>query len=178
LLAVVSACSPPPGVPVEKGALDQGYFFSTSDFFEREAERLSSLDRTLTKTVWVNSQQESQTLDSVNWEAELALFRKADINRPAWTEKYRGDTLYYEDRSAKTFYYEANSPDLQVRRLEVHWGESGQVKQIDIHKTTKSLIETVEQDLRYQPDSGYQLRERSSSWLDRDSEIRIVARFE
>jgi hypothetical protein len=154
------------------------YFFDATSFFEEESKRLETENARLKKIVRLDGKEESRIQADIDWEAELAPFRNSDINRPAWTDKYRGDTLYYEKGGAEQFIYQALGEDLLVQQMEVHWSPAGQVERILIRKRISSLIEQVQQELQYRPVEGYTFVEKSQSRWKPDRDLKIEAFFQ
>ncbi len=167
------------------GDLDAGqanesreYFFDAESFFEEESKRLETENTRLKKIVRLDGKNESKIQENIDWEAELAPFRKSDINRPAWTDKYQGDTLYYEKGNPEQYIYQASDDHLLVQQMEVHWSPDGQVDQIRIRKRISSLIEHVQQELDYRPAEGYTFVEKSQSRWKADRDLSIEAFFQ
>jgi len=177
LIPILACWSCTEGLAPGQVAESREFFFDSKSFFEQESERLADAKSGLKKRVRLDGKDESQVQENVDWDTELATFRKAGINRPAWTDKYEGDTLYYEAGVPEKFIYQATDEDLLVQRMEVSWDRNGDVDQILIRKQINSLIEQVQQDLKYRPANGYTFAEHSQSRWKPDRDLIIEASF-
>ncbi len=170
-------CAPVQDEPGSK-TTGKDYFFDIRSYIEQETARLASENKKLEKTIWIGEQKETKVLDSVDWKEELRLFSDSDINRPAWTEKYEGDTLLADPGRVRTIHYKAVDPGLRVQQLTVTFDSNGIIDQLEVKKTLNSLIERIDQYLIYQPESGYELQEKSESSLNTIRDVRIKAQFQ
>ncbi len=130
----------------EKTQLDP--FFDLRGYMTQQIDSLTAARPLVTKTVILNGQEEEQVRDDVNFSTDLRAFREADINKPAWFDKYKtvkrdGVTLY-----------EAQDSSLQTQRLLVQQ-QGGRTVQIDIVRKTGTLLSDGIQELTYRPASGY-----------------------
>lgn len=170
---ILIGCSPAP--PAE--SLNAAPFFDLKGFVEQEIEQLQKQQPQARKEVAVNGQQESLPFDSLNYEKELQVFIRSDINRPAWTDKYRADTLL-ERGQVRALSYEALVEGLKTRLLSIQFTEEGDVKEIKIQNRTQSPVADVRQDLTYTPGSGYRLLTAQSTALSEEKEVEVSVRWE
>jgi hypothetical protein len=131
------------------------YFFSTEQFFQQEASRLSS-QRDFTKYVNFNGDEETMTLDTLNFQQEFIPFIKSDINKIIWIDQYTCDTTYSKDQIS-LINCQAQSPKLKTQNLAVQFLD-GKPVNINIEcNMQKMLLETMEY-LRYERDAYYQVK--------------------
>lgn len=154
------------------------YFFDAKGYFAEESTRLAEAGKGLVKEIWFNGEEERLESDSLDWDKELELFLKADINRPAWTEKYTGDTTLSSAGTPERISYTAQEEELRIQQMDISFDPSGKIDEIYIQKEINSLIEKVSQKLNYRPQEGYELSEKSSSNWKGEKEIRIKAFFQ
>ena len=64
-------------------------YFDVEGYFTAESARLAAINPMVTKTATHNGVTETQKLKIANWAEEFALFKDADINKPAWTNSYK-----------------------------------------------------------------------------------------
>lgn len=152
-------------------------FFDLKGFVAQEIEQLQKQQPQARKQVAVNGQQESLPFDSLNYEKELQVFIRSDINRPAWTDKYKADTIL-EHGQVRALSYEALAEDLKTRLLSVQFTEEGKVKEIKIENRTQSPVADVRQDLTYTPGNGYRLLTAQSTALSEEKEVEVSVRWE
>lgn len=93
------------------------HYFDVAEFLEKQATRLTESGATVRKTVLLNGREERTVAGAVNWARELAPFEAADLNRPAWRDRYRIDTVRRGEERRVT--YVARDEDLPVDRLEL-----------------------------------------------------------
>lgn len=93
----------------------------------------------LQKTVIVDNNSEVKNIDAPDWENELSLFLEAQINKPAWIDKYsvieKGNTTTIS----------AEDDDLIIRKIE----KKG--KEITIEKQKSNLLYESKEKLTWQP---------------------------
>lgn len=130
-------------------------FFDVDSFFREEIAVWDSLQPTVTKQVLFDGVEEVGEFDSLDYDTQLRVFLDSDINKPAWFDKYRIDTIREEGRGYRV-QYTSLSPKLRVQKLEVQWRE-GEPVAIHVEKATRSLLETLEQNLTYQTGEGFTL---------------------
>jgi hypothetical protein len=174
LLAVwlcLSACAPE--APV--GTIDTAPFFDLSGYISQEVERLEAARTKVEKTITLNGVVETKQLDDINFSNDLRLFREADINKPAWVEKYTSEEQTLSGSHTITT-YTAQDSNLIVRRLMV---------EEDVGVTTRSVIDrktgTVRSDgihhLIYEPVKGYSVTTKQQNRFGDDVDALIVVRW-
>ncbi|NJN34785.1 MAG: hypothetical protein HC817_11570 [Saprospiraceae bacterium] len=109
------ACSEktPPQYLGEKKA-----FFDLKSFLEKEIQTGLAAGKSVKKTVTVNGLSETKNMVITDWATELRLFLNADINRPAWQDKYLRKESRLENQDS-VFEYYALRDALKVRHLIV-----------------------------------------------------------
>ena len=93
-------------------------FFDLKGYFKIEIERLKKDVKQVKKTVTVNGKSEEKTLDSLNFEEELAPFIASDINRPAWSDYYLTKSAPFGNHGEISEYY-ALKDHLKTRSVVV-----------------------------------------------------------
>ena len=131
-------------------------FFDLKGYFEEEAKRLRALSPMVTKTIISKDEKETQELETINWENELALFGINDINKPAWVEKYSVDSTKLKDGTL-ILTYEAKEEDLQTRKLDIHLYDEDVYSVIIVNRVNNAIY-TSQQYLTYAPREGYTIK--------------------
>ena len=121
-------------------------FFDLSVFVKRLAKDLQQKE--IEKTVEVNGLSQTLKIDSVNWADELAPFAQSNLNRPAFWDKDRVDSLREGDRTIIT--YSALDSSLFTRTLRIEKLDTSPVF-IQIHNRFSSLIANTSQHLEWGP---------------------------
>lgn len=146
-----TACAPE-GVT---GEIDTSPYFDLAGYIASETDRLAALKPTADKTITLNGITESQQLNTINFENDLRLFREADINKPAWLDKYVIQEQALSAGHSITTYV-AQDSSLTVRKLTVEEDQGVPIK-IDIVRHTGTVLSDGRHWLTYEPATGYQV---------------------
>ena len=63
-------------------------FFDLAGYMQAQIDSLTALQPTVRKTVILNGTEETKELTDLRFATDLRMFREADINKPAWLDKY------------------------------------------------------------------------------------------
>lgn len=160
--------------PASTPATPLSPFFDLTAFFEAETARLATLGPVTKRTI-INGVAESKTVSGLDYRAELGPFISADINRPAWLDKYRVDSLT-RDGQLQKLTYTALDDDLFTRRVVIAF-DNATVDSIYIEKASSLMIADTRRTLVYQPASGYSIRGAQQVLLASDNSIGIEVAF-
>ena len=72
-------------------------YFDLKGFMQEEVKRLSGREA-FTKSLYVNGETETKSEVKIDLDKELDIFSESDINRPAWSDKYKVDSLFNEQK--------------------------------------------------------------------------------
>lgn len=136
-------------------------FFKLEAYFNQEIARLDSIQPVLKKKVMLDGQTEEKRIESTDFEQELQIFRRSDINRPSWSDKYQIDSIQ-KNGNLQTIRYTAIDTSLNTRLLRVSFMD-GEVDEIEIRNQSRSAIASTEQDLLYRPGRNYQIRSKQKT---------------
>mgnify|MGYP000073250030 CR=1 FL=1 len=151
LLLMAFACTrdPAPTIP------QNGGFYDLSGYITAETERLTTARMRVEKSITLNGETEKKVLDANNFANDLRLFREADINKPAWSDKYVTREELLSGNHKKTTYLATDS-SLIVRRLMVE-EDLGATTKIEIDRKTGTLLSDGKHRLVYDPARGYRV---------------------
>lgn len=150
-------------------------FFDLKTYFEGEIARLKAQDPAVKKEIEINGKTEVQTQEAIDFEKEFAIFVRADINKPAWRNKYKVDSVM-EANQLLSLQYTAIDSSLKTRTLTIEFKQA-EVERISIFNKTDSPFIKTEQRLTFEPDRGYHIRNSQVLSLTKDSELSIAATF-
>jgi hypothetical protein len=140
-------------------------------FFEKEAQRLSSVKRPVVKTVSRNGNRETTNAAHLNWTNEFNLFIESDINKPAWKDSYR------VSQTGDLTLYKALDSNLRTRSILLKKKPDGTIRYVEIfNKTVNSLYQSSEH-LTYLTDSLYYIRKQQNVLLIGNNRYEITGRF-
>ncbi len=173
LLLIITACTRDPAPNSSGDAIDNAPFFDLAGYITAETERLTANRVRVEKTITLNGQTETKELDGINFANDLRLFREADINKPAWVDKYEtlAETL---SGSHKITTYAAKDSSLIVRRLMVE-EDLGVITKIKIDRKTGTVLSNGEHELVYDPAMGYSVTTQQANRFgdDVDAVIKV-----
>ncbi len=166
LIAFLAACKPPQKqAPVKKA------YFDLAQYFNNEATRLTKLSPVISKTVSQNQQAESKHLTISNWAAEMELFASSDINKPAWKDSYQ------TKHQGHTLDYIANDKDLKTQSIRIIKSPSDKIIEISIRNKTSNTLYSSTENLRYIPDSLYNIDKKQDVLVIGTNSYSITGKF-
>ncbi|MEL7122590.1 MAG: hypothetical protein AAFO07_24300, partial [Bacteroidota bacterium] len=133
----------------DQGKKDYNLFFDLEAYFEQEADRLEGNAPKVIKKVSFNGEEEIQELDDLNFNVEFAPFRASNINLPSFSDKYKADTIYYENGNLKLMSYTALDDKSKTRTVELNHNENGALSEIIIENKVGSFTQATNQVLKY-----------------------------
>lgn len=155
--------------------LEKNIYFNLKEFLDLEKERLSSVSP-FSKTVFVNGEKEQKEIKYLDFEKELKPFYDSDINRPAWSDKYKIDSVFQKGNQLHSLVYVATDEKLKTRRLSIDFKDN-EVVLIDINNASKSSVANTFQVLTYDPTSGFTIESTQDvSFMD-ENKFRIEIKF-
>ncbi|MFK8164575.1 MAG: hypothetical protein AB8H12_19170 [Lewinella sp.] len=167
----LAACAP----ESTSGTIDTAPFFDLSGYITSEAERLQAIGMKVEKTITLNGTTETKQLDDINFGNDLRLFREADINRPAWIEKYATDQQTLSGSHLITIYTALDS-NLIVRRLMIE-EDVGATTKIEIDRKTGTVLSDGQHLLIYEPAKGYSVTTKQENRFGDDVDAFIEVRW-
>ncbi len=146
------------GKETERNPLREKIFFDLRDYFNTEADRLQQKSGNFRKISYFNQRTENLSIDSIDWHKELEIFARCDINKPAWKEKYRIDSLL-ENGQLIELSYTAKDSLLLIKKINIKLSKQGAVREIQISKASRTHLMDMRQSLRYNPKTGYKVEQ-------------------
>jgi len=171
LYLLFSACA----LDGTEGTLDTAPFFDLVGYITAETDRLTAAKTTVKKTITLNGEVETKEITDVNFANDLRVFRQADINKPAWLDKYETDTKELSGNHRITSYLATDS-SLIVRRLLIEEDQGVPVK-IEIDRKTGNVLSDGTHQLVYEPATGYDVVTKEITRFGEDVDARITVRW-
>lgn len=150
-------------------------FFDLKSFFEHEAERLKGTR--IKKIATVDNRQEVEIRDSTDFSRELKPFAENDINRPAWSDKFQADSIYYEQNVLSQLRYKAIDDKMKTQQIVIDFDSSQAVSKIFIESGSFSAVADTRQVLNYEPKKGYTIESSQKIVLTDKSVFQIQVLF-
>jgi hypothetical protein len=150
-------------------------FFDLATYMQEQIDSLANNSVRVEKTIELNGKLETREMDDVNFANDLRVFREADINKPAWVEKYAADTQRLSGRHLLITYTALDS-SLQTRSLVIDQ-DRGQVRKIEIFRRTGTVLSDGRHELWYEPARGYSVRTLLDNRFGEDVDAFINVRW-
>ena len=150
-------------------------FFDLKGFFQKEKARLEKINA-FKKIVSINGVSEEKMLDKLDFENELSIFIASDINRPAWSDKYKIDSTFTATSQLQKITYTALDNSLKTKMLTVDF-QNNQASKIAIEKSTDNTIAQSKQSLSYHIDKGYTIQSEQTLSLSTAKTIIVNVTF-
>lgn len=152
-------------------------FFDLKGYFEKEAQRLSIMSKVV-KTVTIGGLSESRVVDNLDFKKELAFFANSDIKRPAWSDKYRVDTIFNDAKEVTQLSYKTTGldEDLKVKSIQVDF-VNGLVDKVSVESSVSNSLTKYKQALMYQPSKGYNIECLQNALLDEEQVLIVDVKF-
>lgn len=148
----------------------QGPFFALESFLDAERENYAR-GMPVRKTVTLGTDTESLELPDYTWAAELDLLDQWDLNRPAWFDQYRRDSLPY-GQGGRHYTYLALDEDLPVREFQV-WLQGDRPDSLRILTRVSNPLHTTNGNYFYQPGRQFHFRQANRRRFGNDQLLEV-----
>ncbi len=166
-----SACIEVPTTTAKKDLV----FFDLKEFFNNEVNNLERI-KSVKKSVEINGVVEELVIDSLNFEEEFSVFLASDINRIAWIDKYKVDSLI-SNNQLQSISYSALDEKLKTQSLIISY-TNNKVDQVTIKNIRTSLVSDSEQDLEYKVGKGYNIVSRQNTSMTEERLLKVAVEFQ
>lgn len=158
-LLLVTACTPDTPAASKINAKP---YFDLKGYFEEQIKSLNASQPKVSKKVSLSGKFEELTPDTLDYAQELRSFADADINKPAWLDKYAIDSLKNTSGSLQTVRYKAMAEELKIRLIEINFNQNTP-ERIYIVKKLHTAVANAEQELEYKPGKGYKMSNKQQA---------------
>lgn len=174
-LLLLASCNNLPDEAGERQTVKK--FYDLDAYFQAEIKRLSEANITLSKTAELNGKREEITLDEPDWTMELEVFKEADINKPAWWDKYKGDTVLTNGNKIKEVSYQRLDPELATESIFVHFSDRQIPDSISILYNVERSIMVVKKKLLYIPDQYFSIDNTEKLFVGKENKVFLKGMF-
>ncbi|MEM6318374.1 MAG: hypothetical protein AAF960_11935 [Bacteroidota bacterium] len=150
-------------------------FFDLKGFFEKEKAQLNTRS-SFQKTVEINGAVEQKQLAQLNFDNELAVFVASDINRPAWSDKYRVDSIFGDSQELRQIQYESLDASLKTKKIVIDF-DNNSVAEILIEKGIDNAVAQSKQTLLYQVAKGFYIQSEQALTLSETKNISVKVTY-
>jgi hypothetical protein len=129
-------------------------FFNLKGFLDTEINTNLKNQKMVKKTVTINGKAETKDIEIKDWKEELKPFFNADINKPAWYDKYQlSEKAVGEHGRVKT--YRTSEKLLKTKQLSIIENDSTKERTVNIVTSDKTAVTQSDTQLVYESNSGY-----------------------
>ncbi len=175
LLFAITACQQQPAEPVSATA-NQPLFFDLKGYMSGQVASLETEKPKVRKRVSINGKDEEQVAQHINFGEELAVFINADLNKPAWSDKYSRDSIYTEGQ-LQQLRYTAKEEDLKTQWMQVSFA-NGAVSKIELKNHASAAIVAADEAMTYTPGKGYSIVHKEIPLMGEGKNFSVEATFE
>lgn len=150
-------------------------FFDLETYFNQEITRLEQQQIRLKKRISLGDKTEEKILTEYDLSDELTFFLDANINKTAWLDQYTVDSIFVQ-KTLSGLRYLAKNEDLKIKKVTIDF-ENQTVAQIEIIKRNPTIIADAEQQLKYQPKTGYSIEHLQEIRLGKPQVLKIEVDF-
>lgn len=176
LILFLGACTSKQHAPIAEGRKASS-FFDLEIYFQQEAARLHAQSYRLKKRLKIDNIQEEQILETVNFEEELAVFSRLNINQPTWLDKYTVDSIFGGTQQLEAIEYFAIDTMMKTRKIIIQYDSLSEVKEITIRNKSYSFIMNSREWLNYYPNKGYSIETKQDILFFDDKDILLEAMY-
>ena len=108
-------------------------YFDIAAFFKQESAALQKNKMKIVKQIIKDGAKDLKTFDNINWQKELKPFADCDINKPAWINAYRVDTIPLKNGRINVT-YTSQEEKLPVRSIKISFTNDNLIEDIVIQK--------------------------------------------
>jgi len=164
-----SACSEATSTKPKKD-----YFFDIASYINSEVKEIYPTQK-FPKVTNLNGVIDKVEVTGVNLGKELDIFKKASINKAAFVDMYKADTIQRGGVISQII-HKATSDKANIKSLLVNF-EQEHVTKIEIIKVSESAISKLNQKLIYEPLVGYKIESNQEVMLSEPQNIKVEVTF-
>lgn len=148
--------------------------FDLAGLVRDDIRQLNAKGCGIQKSLTIDGKAETQRRDTVNFREELQALIDADINKPAWSDKFIADTM--EQSGIQVLRYTGTSDKIPVRSLQVE-RRGDTVLHVVIQKEIRSFAFGYQAQIDYYPGKGYRIHSAQKALLIPKFVMQVKADF-
>ncbi|MBX7107361.1 MAG: hypothetical protein K1X61_01810 [Chitinophagales bacterium] len=152
-------------------------YFDLSGFLDQQVETLYKDSFLVLKTSSINLNTDQHEMPWTDWRKELSLFYASDINKVAYSGKYKADTIFI-DSTQKQIVYRSTDPKLRTSLMEITFTLPEEtVKLIHINNQSQNIIYSNTEDLYLEPLKTYIIKSKQQMILFGVTDLAVKGDF-
>jgi len=145
--------------------------FNIPNFIQHEIDSLKQLNPTIKKTVFKDTVEETKSLPIKNWENEFSSFKSIDLNKSAYTDFIKVDTL------ENVLEYSFSNPDLDLSCVRISLDQNGNPHMISIQKKVKNNLYRTSEILVYEKNKFYMVEKNQDVKVMGENYYKVLGQF-
>lgn len=147
-------------------------FFDLKAYFSEQITENQKYTGIL-KTVSIDGEEESKKIQDIDWKEDLNVFVRADINKPAWQDKYNTATSTVNGQKVVT--YTTENEKLITKKITISY-KADAIDNIIIEQKNDNEVYQAEKTLTYRPGKGYSIKSKQKAPFsgEHDYEVKVV----
>jgi len=158
ITAVTLGCSSPNSS--QQNNLSNISHFDIPNYIQTEIDSLQNLNPLIHKTVIKDTVEEKRSLHIKNWDTEFSSFKSIDLNKPAYTEYIKVDTI------GNVLEYSFENGDLDLSCVRISLDQNGNPLMISIQKNVKNNLYKTSELLVYEKSKFYM--------VEKDQDVKVM----
>lgn len=147
-------------------------YFDLAGFVSKQIAEMNSNTSLCKKLVSVNGKTEEKEIGMSELTEALEAFADADINKPAWSDKYSIDSVQ-ANGLLKELRYLTSDKKLKTKELAVTFSEGTNVSEIYVRSEVRSVIADTYNDMYLWPGKGYEISTVQAVALSDTTHLRV-----
>ena len=145
--------------------------FNIPAFIQHEIDSLKQLNPLIQKTVFKDTVEETRSLQIKNWENEFSSFKSIDLNKSAYADFIKVDTLQ------NVLEYSFSDPDLDLSCVRVSLDQNGNPQMISIQKKVKNNLYKTSEILVYEKSKFYMVEKNQDVKVMGQNYYKVLGQF-
>lgn len=134
--------------------------FDIPNYMQNEIDSLQNLNPLIHKTVIKDTVEETRSLHIKNWDTEFSSFKSIDLNKPAYSEYIKVDTI------ENVLEYSFENADLDLSCVRISLDQDGNPHMISIQKKIKNNLYKTSELLVYEKSKFYM--------VEKDQDVKVM----
>jgi hypothetical protein len=152
-------------------------YFDIPNFFAQEAQNLEK-GRNLSKTVEFNGKKTVAKVSITDWQRELSIFSRVDLNRNEWLDKYEKANFFDKNNSQLIHTrYTANDSSLSTKAVDIYY-QNNEAQTITIINNIQNGLFEQQQYLLYRKNELIEIMQiqKTDFWAHNNYKVQIFLR--
>lgn len=151
--------------------------FDLAGVIQNQINQLSKTKPSVSKTVFLNSEQENIKTKDIDWSKELSLFLEADLNKQAYQSSYD-----VSKTDSTEIYTLKSTENLPVKALKLFFDSKKNLNHVEASLQTKNYLYESEKELSLTLEESklknYEIKASQELFIGKKKDFRIIGNIE